>query len=206
MSTPPPVFPPGDYLSLINKYLLTNLILGRQPNIVINNGYSIVSLAEDVTLTCEYFGKRPDRFWWIFKHESVEKKFPLNVKTSENFLKIERANKNNTGEYICFAENRYGVSESSGFVRLKLKPIQLSSTYKELSINEDFTVFCEGEKDVYWGFDSGETIPNGIVIDKEKLIINFHPRQQGVYTCRNKFGSEEFILKAKSKSFCYICH
>ncbi|CAD5115314.1 DgyrCDS4302 [Dimorphilus gyrociliatus] len=180
-TTPPPVMPPS-----------------RKPDIFIPNSYSTVRKNDNLTIICDFIGDKPEKFWWIFKQRNVEKHLPPNVILTDNSIRIQRVNQNNSGEYICNARNRHGISQYSGFVRV-IKHITLSSTYKELYINEKFEVTCRAENNtrVSWSFSSGKPFPQGIKVDGEKLVIKFNPKQQGIYVCKSKYGAIDFTLKAK---------
>ncbi|GFO01498.1 hemicentin-1-like, partial [Plakobranchus ocellatus] len=103
----------------------------------------VVSVGESVTLPCTTSGNPKPRIIWTRNRRRIDDRDPRYTIRQDGGLTLETITPQDTGNYVCTAENSVGKDSQSRLVRVQVPPVFITKpTDKELTINTNFQLTC----------------------------------------------------------------
>ncbi|XP_055376724.1 hemicentin-1-like [Condylostylus longicornis] len=198
------------------RHLLSTAIKavkGEAPRIINSDNYIQSQENDVIMLECKVHTDTPSKIIWLRNNKQI----PSTTVTKDNFnnyytsnLKLEAVKVQDSGPYVCVAENENGIDRKHIQVAVKKQevPLNVYMTQEHLhGLNEgdiNFQLSCIGNPNqnlnFEWYFNNELIIPNDkIEIDGGNLLFKYVDRaMSGNYTCaafnnREKANDSAFI-------------
>ncbi|TNN87711.1 Neural cell adhesion molecule L1-like protein [Liparis tanakae] len=182
------------------------MVMNEAPRILTRDfqEYGVV-VGRDIVMNCSVFGSPPPTISWA-KNETLEPIEGEQFLSPTGSLKITRAEKNDSGNYVCVASNREGKSSVIAVLDVKdptkiAHPPQdvevVSGTTAQLMCQAEFDESLRGTFMFAWKKD-GEEIPllpeehSRYFMNEGVLqIMSVNMSDQGIYTCIARTSLDE---------------
>ncbi|XP_026223083.1 neural cell adhesion molecule L1-like protein isoform X1 [Anabas testudineus] len=177
-----------------------NILVMKTAPLMLTMDYQQYAVIEggDIILNCRVFSSPPSTVYWV-KGETAEtvtgeRFFPL----QNGSLKINSAEKNDIGKYVCVAFNTEGNSTVTAVLDVKdptriVHPLQdvqiVSGSTAQLRCQPEYDKSLQSSFEVVWRKDGEEILlslgeNSRYLVDNEMLqIMNVNLSDQGRYTC-----------------------
>ncbi|XP_067096529.1 neural cell adhesion molecule L1-like protein isoform X5 [Osmerus mordax] len=178
-----------------------NIMVMNMPPVILSKGYQEYGAVRggDVVLVCTVFGSPPPSISWkrLDTGAAVEGRERFSI-SQNGSLTINRAKKDDIGEYVCLATNTEGTSAITASVEVK-EPTRIVQPPKDLEVlcGTNAKLECQVEYDItlmrdyklVWTKD-GKRVPVAFTeesryfVDYGTLhIVNVNQSDEGRYTC-----------------------
>lgn len=183
------------------------MVMNKAPLILTKDfqEYAVV-LGSDITLNCSVFGSPPPSISWAKGQTPLSRRGERVLHLQNGSLQIISAEKDDSGKYVCAANNTQGWSAVTAVLDVKdptkiVVPPQdvqfVSGTTAQLTCQAEFDKSLRGSFEVVWRKD-GEEIPlsseensRHFVDDDMLQIMSVNLSDEGMYTCVARTSLDE---------------
>ncbi|XP_067662288.1 hemicentin-1-like isoform X1 [Haliotis asinina] len=149
----------------------------------------VVTVGDRATLPCEAGGRPAPRISWTRDGSWISSRDPKYTLTDEGSLIIERVEAEDTGSYVCTADNTAGRDSQSRLLRVQVPPrIIIHPLNKEVTINKRLELVCAADgvpiPTITWLLN-GKPVAAPVSINGRSVyfVRNAIRADSGEYTC-----------------------
>ncbi|XP_071961378.1 uncharacterized protein [Antedon mediterranea] len=180
-----------------------DVIVGDKPSWLTEMQDVVLSVGDDITLTCEAEAVPDVSYDWFFNGQQLSISYlPYNVRFRDNRLQIVSANVENRGVYTCRASNVFGTiitNVAINVVEFSPRILETSNVEWRVAEGSHVALRCEGygapAPTTTWRTANGDEIVAGYkfeFVEGGYLVIrHIEVYEGGVYTCVVGNGESE---------------